>query len=154
MSTVNQIINKLIKKNISISIAESCTGGLISHCITRNSGVSKIFSGGIICYSNKAKIKYLSVSRRSLLKYGAVSSNVAKEMINGLFNNEKTKICISTTGVAGPNGGSKYKPVGLVYIGIKYKNKTTIFKKNYKGSRLDIQRKTKVFIFNKINELI
>ncbi len=154
MSTVNKIINKLIKKNISISIAESCTGGLISHCITRNSGVSKIFSGGIICYSNKAKIKYLSVSRRTLLKFGAVSSNVAKEMINGLFNNEKTKICISTTGVAGPNGGSKNKPVGLVYIGIKYKNKTIIFKKNYKGSRLDIQRKTKVFIFNKINELI
>ena len=154
MSTVNKIINKLIKKNISISIAESCTGGLISHCITRNSGVSKIFSGSIICYSNKAKIKYLSVSRRTLLKFGAVSSNVAKEMIDGLFNNEKTKICISTTGVAGPNGGSKNKPVGLVYIGIKYKNKTIIFKKNYKGSRLDIQRKTKVFIFNKINQLI
>ena len=154
MSTVNKIINKLIKKNISISIAESCTGGLISHCITRNSGVSKIFSGSIICYSNKAKIKYLSVSRRTLLKFGAVSSNVAKEMIDGLFKNEKTKICISTTGVAGPNGGSKNKPVGLVYIGIKYKNKTIIFKKNYKGSRLDIQRKTKVFIFNKINQLI
>ena len=88
MSTVSQIILKLIKKNISISIAESCTGGLIAHSITKNEGVSKIFSGGIICYSNKSKIKYLSVSKKTLLKYGSVSSNVANEMINGLYKNE------------------------------------------------------------------
>ena len=154
MPTVNKIITKLIKKNISISVAESCTGGLISHFITKNSGVSKIFSGGIICYSNHSKIKYLSVSRRTLSRYGAVSSNVAQEMIDGLFKNEKTKICISTTGVAGPNGGSKNKPVGLVYIGIKYNKNNFIYKKYFKGARIDIQRKTNKFIFNKIDKLI
>ncbi len=154
MSTVSQIILKLIKKNISISIAESCTGGLIAHSITKNEGVSKIFSGGIICYSNKSKIKYLSVSKKTLLKYGSVSSNVANEMINGLYKNEKTKICVSTTGIAGPKGGSKFKPVGLVFIGIKFKKNNLIYKKIYKGNRTDIQRKTKNFIFKRISELI
>ncbi len=154
MSTISNIIIRLIKKNISISVAESCTGGLISYTLTKHSGISKIFSGGIICYSNKAKMKYLSVSKKTLSKHGAVSSYVAKEMINNLYKNEKTKICICTTGVAGPNGGTKNKPVGLVYIGIKYKNNNHIFKKFYKGSRLIIQRKTNEFIFKKINQLI
>ena len=154
MPIIKQVINKLIKKNISISVAESCTGGLITNTITKYSGVSKIFSYGIISYSNKAKFKYLSVSKTNLSKFGAVSKEVAEDMINGLFENEKTKICISTTGIAGPNGGTKLKPVGLVYIGIKINNKNYIFKKIYKGNRLDIQRRTRDFIFRKINELI
>ena len=154
MSTTTKIIAKLIKKNISISVAESCTGGLISYNLTKYSGVSKIFSTGIICYSNKAKNKYLSVSKKTILKYGAVSSNVAEEMINGLYDNEKTKICISTTGIAGPGGGTKKKPVVLVFIGIKYNKNNFIYKKLYKGTRLEIQRKTKEFIFKKIEELI
>jgi len=154
MPIIKKIINKLIKKNISISVAESCTGGLISNTITKYSGVSKIFSYGIISYSNKAKSKYLSVSKTNLSKFGAVSKEVAEDMINGLYKNEKTQICISTTGIAGPNGGAKLKPVGLVYIGIKINNKNYIFKKIYKGNRLDIQRKTRDFIFRKIYELI
>ena len=154
MSTISKIISELVRKKISISVAESCTGGLISHTFIKESGVSKIFSGGIICYSNKAKIKYLSVSKKTLSKYGAVSSNVALEMINNLYKKEKTHICISTTGIAGPNGGTKNKPVGLVFIGIKFKNNKFIFKKLYKGSRLEIQRKTKNFIFKKIKKLI
>tara|TARA_Y100000996_G_scaffold317840_1_gene253996 strand:- start:450 stop:914 length:465 start_codon:yes stop_codon:yes gene_type:complete len=154
MSTVSKIIKKLIEKKITISLAESCTGGLIAHNITKYSGVSKIFLSGIVCYSNKSKIKYLSVSKRTLSKYGAVSSNIAQEMINGLYENEKTQICISTTGVAGPNGGTIDKPVGLVFIGIKFKKKNYIFKKIYKGSRQDIQNKTKLFIFKEINKLI
>ena len=148
------IINKLIKKNISISVAESCTGGLIANSITKFSGISKIFSCGIISYSNKTKIKYLGVSKRNLSNFGAVSKEIAEDMINGLYKNEKTKICISTTGIAGPNGGTKLKPVGLVYIGIKINKKNYIFKKKYEGKRLDIQRKTRDFIFRKINELI
>jgi len=154
MSFIKKIIDKLIKKNISISVAESCTGGLIANTITKYSGVSKIFSYGIITYSNKAKSKYLSVSKTNLSKFGAVSKEVAEDMIKGLYENERTKICISTTGIAGPNGGTKLKPVGLVYIGIKINNKNYIFKKIYKGNRLDIQKKTRDFIFRKINELI
>ena len=154
MPIIKKIINKLIKKNISISVAESCTGGLISNTITKHSGVSKIFSYGIISYSNNAKSKYLSVSKTHLSKFGAVSKEVAEDMINGLYKNEKTQICISTTGIAGPNGGTKLKPVGLVYIGIKINNKNYIFKKIYKGNRLDIQRKTRDFTFRKIYELI
>ena len=154
MPIIKTIINKLIKKNISISVAESCTGGMVSNTITRYSGVSKIFSCGIISYSNKAKHKYLSVSKTNLSKFGAVSKEVAEDMINGLYKNERTEICISTTGIAGPNGGTKTKPVGLVYIGIKIKKNNYIFKKIYKGKRLDIQRKTRDFIFSKINQLI
>ncbi len=153
MPIIKKIIDKLIKKNLSISVAESCTGGLIANTITKYSGVSKIFSYGIVTYSNNAKSKYLSVSKTNLSKFGAVSKEVAEDMINGLYENERTKICISTTGIAGPNGGTKLKPVGLVYIGIKINNKNYIFKKIYKGNRLDIQRKTRDFIFRKINEL-
>ena len=154
MSTINKLIAKLVKKKLKISTAESCTGGLVAYSIIKNSGVSKIFTGSIICYSNSAKIKYLSVSKKTLSKYGAVSRNVANEMIDGLYKNEKTQICVSTTGVAGPNGGTKYKPVGLVYVGIKIKKKKYIFKKIYKGTRLQIQNKTKNFIFEKIDQLI
>ena len=154
MSFIKKVIKKLIKKNLSISVAESCTGGLIANTITKYSGVSKIFSYGIITYSNKSKSKYLSVSKTNISKFGAVSKEVAEDMIDGLYKNEKTKICISTTGIAGPNGGTKLKPVGLVYIGIKINNKNYIFKKIYKGNRLDIQRRTRDFIFRKINELI
>ena len=154
MPIIKKIIDKLIKKNISIAVAESCTGGLIANTITKHSGVSKIFSFGIISYSNKAKSKYLSVSKTNLSKFGAVSKEVAEDMINGLYKKEKTQICISTTGIAGPNGGTKLKPVGLVYIAIKINNKNYIFKKIYKGNRLDIHRKTRDFIFRKIYELI
>ena len=154
MPIIKQVIDKLIKKNISISVAESCTGGLIANTITRYSGVSKIFSYGIISYSNKAKSKYLSVSKTNLSKFGAVSKEVAEEMVNGLYKNEKTQIFISTTGISGPNCGTKLKPVGLVYIGIKINKNNYIFKKIYKGKRLDIQRKTRDFLFRKINKLI
>ncbi len=154
MSLVENIVLDLIKKKISISVAESCTGGLICNTITKNSGVSKIFNYGIICYSNKSKAKYLSISYNKLLKYGAVSHEVANEMINGLYKKEKSKICISTTGIAGPSGGSKLKPVGLVFIGIKFNKTNYIYKKYFKGSRNEIQTKTKNFVFKKIKELI
>ena len=127
MSYTSKIINKLIKNNISISIAESCSGGLIANTLVKHNGASKIFSFGMICYSNKSKKKYLSVSEKSLIKFGAVSAKIAEEMINNLFKKENTKITISTTGIAGPKGGTKLKPVGLVFIGIKFKNKNFIY---------------------------
>ena len=154
MYSSSKVISRLIKKNISISVAESCSGGLISNTLVKHDGVSKIFSLGLVCYSNLSKIKYLSVSKNTLDKFGSVSSNIAAEMLNNLYNKEKTKITVSTTGIAGPKGGTKKKPVGLVYIGIKYNNNTMIFKKNFSGNRLDIQRKTKDFVFKKIQDLI
>ena len=154
MNSSRKVINKLIKKNISISVAESCTGGLISNTLVKHDGISKIYTFGLICYSNISKIKYLSVSKKTLNKYGAVSSNIAEEMINNLYKKEKTNITVATTGIAGPKGGTKIKPVGLVFIGIRYKKNNMIFKKNFSGNRLTIQRKTRNFIFNKINELI
>ena len=154
MSSSSKVINQLIKKNISISVAESCSGGLISNTIVKQNGVSKIFSYGLVCYSNRSKIKYLSVSKKTLDKFGAVSSYIAEEMINNLYLKEKTAITISTTGIAGPRGGTKKKPVGLVYIGIKFKNKNLIFKRKFTGDRLSVQRKTKNFVFKKIGELI
>ena len=154
MLTTKNIIQKLINKKISISVAESCTGGLISHSITKLSGASNIFKSGIVCYSNDSKIKYLSVSKSNLKKHGAVSSKVAEEMINGLFKKERTEICVSTTGIAGPKGGSKNKPVGLIFIGIKFKKNKLIFKKFFTGTRFEIQKKTNEFIFKKLNELI
>ena len=154
MSLSNEVVRKLLKKNISISVAESCTGGLISNTIIKNDGASKIFTLGIVCYSNASKKKYLSISDKTLQKYGAVSFNVAEEMINNLYKKEKTKIVVSTTGIAGPRGGTKKKPVGLVYMGIKFKKQNFIFKMNFNGTRLEIQRKTKDFIFRKIKKLI
>ena len=154
MSSLNKITKKLIKKNVSVSVVESCTGGLISNTFINCDGVSKIFSLGLVCYSNKSKIKYLSVSRLILTKYGAVSKEVAEDMINKLYKKEKSEITISTTGIAGPKGGTKKKPVGLVFIGIKFNRKNIVYKKNFKGKRLDIQKKTRDFVFKKINQLI
>ncbi len=154
MLLIKDTVKKLIKKNITVSVAESCSGGIIANSIIKFSGASKIFSYGLICYSNKAKNKYLSISKQILLKHGAVSSQVAREMINNLYKKEKTNIVISTTGIAGPNGSTKNKPVGLVYIGIKFKKTNYIFKKNFSGSRIDVQKKTRDFVFRKVNKLV
>ena len=154
MYSYSKIIERLLKKNISISVAESCTGGLIANTLVKHNGISKIFTLGLICYSNTSKIKYLSIKKNTLNKFGAVSSNIAEEMIDNLYKKEKTDITISTTGIAGPKGGTKLKPVGLVYIGIKYKKNNMIFKKNFIGNRLSIQRKTRNFIFRIIYDLI
>ncbi len=154
MPIINKIIKKLIKRNITISVAESCTGGSIANSLVKISGVSNIFICGLVCYSNESKTKYLSIKKNDIEKYGSVSEFVATKMVDNLFKKEKTLITISTTGIAGPNGGSKKKPVGLVFIGIKYKNKNYIYKKIFKGSRIKIQCKTRDFVFNKINNLI
>ena len=154
MISHRKIINKLIKKNISISVAESCTGGLLSSSFTCQSGVSKIFNMGLITYSNKAKIDLLKISQTFLKKYGAVSKETAGKMSINLYKKTKSRMVISTTGIAGPLGGSVKKPVGLVFISIKYKKNMKIIKKNFKGSRIQIQKKTIIAIFNEINKLI
>ena len=134
---------KLIKKKLTVSVAESCTGGLLANNLTKLSNASKYFQIGLITYSNKAKIKILKVNKKIINKYGSVSPECCKAMVQGLSRISKSKINISITGIAGPNGGTKDKPVGLVYIGLTKRNKT-IVSKNYfkKKDRRSIQNKT------------
>jgi len=139
----NKLIKKLIKKKLKISFAESCTGGLLSSSIISISGASKVFSLGLITYSNKAKINILKVPKKKLNKYGAVSKECCLSMVKNLSKISKAHISVSITGIAGPNGGTKLKPVGLVYIGIK-KGEEIIIKENlFKGkNRISIQKAT------------
>ena len=125
------------EKPLTISTAESCTGGMIASKLIEVSGISKNFIESIVSYSNEAKIKRLKVKKETLEKYGAVSEEVAREMLAGL----KTDIAISTTGIAGPDGGTKDKPVGLVYIGIKVKDEVKVFKRELKGDRNKIRQR-------------
>ena len=154
MSLSKKILNKLIMKNISVSTAESCTGGLLAYNFTKNKDSSKVFKGGYITYSNVMKIKELKVKKVSLKKNGAVSYQVAEEMIQELYKKNKTKICISTTGIAGPGGSTISKPVGLIYIGIRINKKNIIIKKNFKGTRIQIQKKCVDFILKYLDKLI
>ena len=154
MPLSKKILNKLIERNISVSTAESCTGGLLAYSFVKNKDSSKVFKGGYITYSNEMKIKELKVKKISLKNNGAVSFRVAKEMIEGLYKKNKTKICISTTGIAGPGGSTQSKPVGLIYIGIRINKKNIIIKKNFKGTRIQIQKKCVNFILKYLDKLI
>ena len=119
MNQNKKIISLLIRKKLKLAIAESCTGGLLSSAITSVSGSSKVFTMGIVTYSNQAKNNILKVPNKILKKYGAVSVQCCLSMVSNLSKISKSRLCISITGIAGPKGGSKQKPVGLVYIGIK-----------------------------------
>ena len=154
MSLSKKILNKLIINNISVSTVESCTGGLLAYNFVKNTDSSKVFKGGYISYSNEIKIKELKVKKVSLKKNGAVSYEVAEEMIEELYKKNKTKICISTTGIAGPGGSTQNKPVGLIYIGIRINKKNIIIKKNFKGTRIQIQKKCVNFILKYLDKLI
>lgn len=133
---------KLKEKNIKIATAESCTGGLLAHILTNISGSSEYFERGVITYSNKAKKELLNVSETILKKYGAVSKEVATEMAKRILKKSKVDIGISSTGIAGPAGGSKEKPVGLVYIGVSTSNKTIVKKFIFNGDRLENKENT------------
>ena len=140
---INKLHKKMIKKNITISVAESCTGGLLSSKLTKLSGSSKYFKMGLITYSNKAKINILKVKKSIIDKYGAVSQECCKSMVENLSKLSKSKINLSITGIAGPKGGTKNKPIGLVFIGIKKRNKIIIIKKLFgKKKRSIIQNNT------------
>tara|TARA_B100001057_G_scaffold333436_1_gene333953 strand:+ start:528 stop:989 length:462 start_codon:yes stop_codon:yes gene_type:complete len=140
---MKSLIKLLIKKKIKISVAESCTGGLLASAITSISGASKIFNLGFITYSNQAKIKILKVDKNIIKRFGAVSYECCYAMVNNLSKISKTNINVSITGIAGPRGGTKKKPVGLVYIGIKKGNKSKIVKCLFKKKkRSSIQKAT------------
>ena len=141
--SINKLHKKLIEKKITISVAESCTGGLLSSKLTKLSGSSKYFKMGLVTYSNNAKINTLKVKKSIIDKYGAVSQECCKSMVENLSKLSKSKINLSITGIAGPKGGTKNKPVGLVFIGIKKRNKIIIIKKLFgKKKRSIIQNNT------------
>ena len=140
---INKLHKTFIKKNITISVAESCTGGLLSSKLTRLSGSSRYFQMGLVTYSNKAKIKILRVNKKIIDKYGSVSPECCRSMVQNLSKLSRSKINVSITGIAGPRGGTKEKPVGLVYIGLKKGRKIVIKKNLFKNKkRILIQRKT------------
>ena len=136
----NKLVKKLIQKKLKISFAESCTGGMLSSAITSVSGSSKVFNLGLVTYSNKAKIDILKVPKRIINKYGSVSNECCLLMVKNLSKISKANISVSVTGIAGPNGGTKLKPVGLVYIGIKKGNKI-IVQKNLFKNKIEFQFK-------------
>ena len=141
--SIQLLHKKLIKKKLTISVAESCTGGLLAHNFTKLANSSKYFQMGLTTYSNQAKIKILKVNKNIIKKFGAVSHECCYAMVNNLSKISKTNINVSITGIAGPRGGTKIKPVGLVYIGVKKGGKIQIIKCLFKSKkRSSIQKAT------------
>ena len=143
MSLNKKIISLMKKKRMKLAVAESCTGGMLSSAFTSISGSSKVFTMGLVTYSNQAKTSILKVPQKIIKKYGAVSVQCCLAMVNNLSKISKSIVCVSITGIAGPKGGSKQKPVGLVYIGIRVGKKVIVNKCNFKNKgRAYIQRQT------------
>ena len=155
MNIYKKIVSLLIRRKLKISFAESCTGGLLASSITSINGSSKVFSFGLVTYSNQSKTKILKVPKQVIKKYGAVSVQCCTVMVNNLSKISKSKVVVSITGIAGPKGGSKLKPVGLVYIGIKVGKKVFIHKFNFKNKgRTFIRKQTVNKSFNLLLKLI
>ena len=141
---MKSLIKILTKKKLKISFAESCTGGLLASTITSISGASKVFNLSFITYSNQAKIKILKVNKKIIKKYGAVSHECCLAMVENLSKISKANINVSITGIAGPKGGTKQKPVGLVYIGVKKGNKIQVNKYLFKSKKRSSIRRASV----------
>ena len=155
MNLNQKIVALLKRKNLKISFAESCTGGLLSSANTSVNGSSKVFTMGLVTYSNQAKVTVLKVQKSIIKKNGAVSIQCCLAMVNNLSKISKSKICVSVTGIAGPKGGSKQKPIGLVFIGIKIGKKVIMNKYNFKNKgRSFILRQAVKKTFNLIIKLI
>ena len=155
MTNSKKLINLLKKRKLKISFAESCTGGLMSSIITSNSGSSKVFNLGLVTYSNQAKQKILKVPNKIIKKYGAVSVQCCLSMVNNLSKISKSHINISITGIAGPKGGTRKKPVGLVFIGLKFKRQTFIKKYLFKNkTRNNFQKITANTVLKTILSII
>ena len=139
-----RVVKILRKKKIKLSFAESCTGGLLSNAITSISGSSKVFTIGLVTYSNQAKINVLKIPKKIIMKHGAVSYETCLSMVKNLNKVSKTNISVSITGIAGPKGGTKKKPVGLVFIGIKKGSKFLVIKNYFKNNKRDLIQKAAV----------
>ena len=143
-------MNNLINKNLTISAAESCTGGLVGHRITQVSRSSKVFKGGMVSYGNEAKVKQLNISQDLLNNFGAVSEQVASVMASNIRNIFSSDIGVSITGIAGPTGGTKNKPVGIVYVGYSDASGTKTFQFNYFSNRQSNKMRTSQSVLNLI----
>jgi nicotinamide-nucleotide amidase len=138
-----KVINLLKRKRLKLAIAESCTGGMLSSTITSVSGASKVFTMGLVSYSNQTKMNILKIPKKIIQKHGAVSIQCCLAMVNNLAKISKSRVCVSITGIAGPSGGTKQKPVGIVYIGVKNGKKIIVNKNQFKNKgRLSIQKAT------------
>ena len=150
-----KIVKLLTKKKLTVSFAESCTGGLLASSITSISGSSKVFNIGLVTYSNNAKVKLLQVPKKTITKYGAVSYETCLSMVKNLSKISKANISISITGVAGPNGGTKAKPVGLVYICILKKGEVGKIKKYiFRGDRQSVRYQTVMKALDSLTQLV
>ena len=150
-TSLEEVVSKLlVEKNLTIAVSESCTGGMVSSTLINYPGISSVFMEGCVTYSNEAKMNRLGVKKETLDKYGAVSEETAREMAQGIAKNFNTDIGLSTTGVAGPGGGTDEKPVGLVYVGIYIKGKTIVKKFNFIGDRQKIRIRTTKCLLNEL----
>ncbi|MBP3928415.1 MAG: nicotinamide-nucleotide amidohydrolase family protein, partial [Peptostreptococcaceae bacterium] len=155
-TSLEEVVSKLlVEKNLTIAVSESCTGGMVSSNLINYPGISSVFMEGCVTYSNEAKMNRLGVKKETLDRYGAVSEETAIEMAKGIAKNFNTDIGLSTTGLAGPDGGTDKKPVGLVYVGIYIKGKMIVKKFNFTGSRQNIRLRTTKNLLNELRlELI
>ena len=154
MEVYHQLIEYLKENNITISTAESCTGGLIAKLITDVPGSSQIFLGGMVPYSNELKMKWLGVTPDTMEKFGAVSENTVQEMLTGILQETDSDLAVAVSGVAGPTGGTKDKPVGTVYIGVAFHKQRLLRKFLFQGSRDDVRKKSSKKVVEMIRSLI
>ncbi len=149
-----ELVSLLTEKNMKISAAESCTGGLFAALITNVPGASSVLDESFVTYANEAKMKHLGVSEKTLDRHGAVSYETAYEMANGLYERAKADVTVGITGIAGPDGGTKEKPVGLVYAGICVRGKTEVLKMLHSGNREEVREKTCAEVMARVIEIL
>jgi nicotinamide-nucleotide amidase len=153
--TLEGVVVELLKEQDKIiSVAESCTGGMVASRLVNVNGSSTVFKEGLVTYANEAKMKYLDVSEETLRYFGAVSPETAKEMCDNLYQKTDADITISITGIAGPNGGSEDKPVGLVYFGINHKGETSLYRKVFTGNREMVRLRATIFALNMVRKVL
>ena len=154
LQRIEKIVKDFSKNKLKISLAESCTGGYISHMFTNISGASKVFERGIVCYSNQAKIELLNLDPNTIERYGAVSEQVVNLLANNIRIQSNVDIGIGISGIAGPTGGTPEKPVGLVFIGFSTETDTIVYKFSFKTDRINFKRKVLEKVINILEESI
>lgn len=154
ISIEKAILNYMAENNLTLSVAESCTGGYISHLITQHAGSSKVFFGGAVSYSYELKESILGVKQETLAKFGAVSEETATEMVQGALLNFKSDYAIAVTGIAGPDGGTPDKPVGTVWVAVASVNKTVVKKLTFGNKRIQNIERTAISALNMLNTLL
>ncbi|WP_033787319.1 CinA family protein [Helicobacter pylori] len=153
--SANALIERLKSLNLKIAVAESCSGGLLSHAFTSVSGASAVFMGGVVCYNEEVKREILKVNATTLKVFGVYSEECVKEMLSGVFLNFKVELALAVSGVAGPNGGSKANPVGTVYIGVQRLGSHALIDRCFfEGDRENVQNKSVEHALNMLARML